>query len=505
MKTKSLRLAVAAILICCNAMLTSCSDSDNTPSHRDEEVAECTIIFYGIGGRNLDADEIDNLRQLYRGLRIHNNVEAVALFKTSSNPDADMLEKLSKQGFDFHPATAYRFCFDRTKANNPQLQFIPDNVYGGDGANINFSVADTLANYIKYAAAIRPARHYVLVLSDHGRGYAPNDDRPETLRPTSRGILYDDGFPYDDGNSRQCLSARALRTAIERSGVTIDALYLDACLMNSVEVLYELNNVTPYIIAATYYTPDVGGEYSSLVNRLVSSANYAQAVAGYCDDVADYWLRCEEAGINPGDYERSDINAISSEQLRQAAPALKTFIDQLTQDYSNPLLAKEIDAVTVETEANEKELQLFDLCAYFDGIAKVSSTALAEAARNAKAAIMKCKLKARGTKTTEAHGLPSFNFLIGANGAWEKLYLNEETGGLDRVDEFHWDGTKLTTEYGPDGNVTKREQSTWGSTGDETYAQLNFEKLTGWSRWIKQNKQKPRTTSLPDRIKKNYN
>jgi hypothetical protein len=288
------------------------------------------------------------------------------------------------------------------------------------------------------------------------------------------------------------MSARCIRTAIERSGVTFDAIYLDACLMNCVETLYELNEVAPYLVSATYYTPDVGGEYSCLVSRLATSPNYGQALAGYCDDVADYWLRCEEAGINPGDYDMSDINAISSEQLRTAAPVLKAFIDQLTTDYGDTQLAQKIDAVTAKVVANEAESPLYDLCTYLDNLAeKVPSTALADAALKAKTAIMKCKLNARGTKATEERGLPSFNFLLGANGSWEELRLENQVGRLESTKEYRWDGTTQTTNYGADGIVTGQESGTWGSTGDDTYAQLRFEKLTGWSRWLKMNKQKP--------------
>ncbi len=486
MRIKLLRLVILAALGCCNAMMTSCSVDDDTPAHQEPSVAECTIIFYGVGGKNLDADIYNNLRQLYRGLADHHDIEAVVFFKNSSHPDVDMLETLQQQGFDFNPATAYRFCVDRSQGNNPQMQFTPDNVFGGEGANINITIADTLAHYLSYAAAIRPARHYVLALSDHGGGYAPEDDRPEALLPATRGLL------YDDGTNSQCLSARALRTAIERSGVAIDAVYFDACLMNCLETLYEVHELAPYIISATYYTPDVGGEYSCLVNRLATSTNYAQAVADYCDDVADYWLRCEEAGINPGDYDMSDINAISSEQLRQAAPTLKAFIDQLTQDYSDPQLAQEIDAVTATAVANESQSPLYDLSAYFDDLAtKVSSTALANAARQAKAAVMKCKLNSRGTKAVEQRGLPSFNIMLAANGAWERLWFDNDTGSLTAVEEYRWDGTQIITGYGPDGIPTGQEYGRWGSTGDATYEQLHFDKLTGWSRWLKMNRQKP--------------
>lgn len=96
----------------------------------------------------------------------------------------------------------------KSQADNPQLQFTSDNIYGGDGGNIDITIADTLAHYISYAAAVRPARHYVLVLSDHGRGYAPQDDRSETLRPTTRGILYDDGY------NGLCLSTLRVRMRV---------------------------------------------------------------------------------------------------------------------------------------------------------------------------------------------------------------------------------------------------------------------------------------------------
>ena len=479
-------MAFVATLVCSNLLLLSCTDNDDTSGPDDPVVADCTIIFYGVGGRNLDADIHTNLRQLYNGLRDHSNMEAVVFMKNSADPDADMMKKINEEGFDFHPATTYRFVVDRNLSNITQMQFTKENIFGGDGGNIDITIADTLAHFISYAAAVRPARHYVLIMSDHGHGYVPQEDRPGTLKPTTRGIL------FDDGHDGQCLSVRAIRTGIERSGVSLDAVYLDACLMNCIEALYELNEVAPYIVSATYYTPDVGGEYTCLVNRLATSQNYGQAMAGYCDDVADYWLRCEEAGINPGDYERSDINAISSAQLRTAAPTLKAFIDQLTQDYGNTQLAQEIDDVTAKVVANETEYPLYDLYAYFDGIEKnVSSTALANAARQAEDAMRKCKLNSRGTKTTEKRGLPSFNFMLGANGSWEKLMLDGDPKQLVSITQYHWDGTMQTIIYGADGTVATQYEEKWGSTGDETYAQMHFDKLTGWSRWLKMNKQKP--------------
>ena len=39
----------------------------------------------------------------------------------------------------------------------------------------------------------------------------------------------------------------------------------------------------------------------------------------------------------------------------------------------------------------------------------------------------------------------------------------------------------------------------WGSTGADTYEQLLFDKLTGWSRWLKLNKAFPNYDSVVGR------
>ena len=56
-------MALVATLVCSMALLMSCSDNDDAPDHEGSAVAECTVIFYGNGGGNLDADMHENLRQ----------------------------------------------------------------------------------------------------------------------------------------------------------------------------------------------------------------------------------------------------------------------------------------------------------------------------------------------------------------------------------------------------------------------------------------------------------
>ena len=52
---------------------------------------------------------------------------------------------------------------------------------------------------------------------------------------------------------------------------------------------------------------------------------------------------------------------------------------------------------------------------------------------------------------------------------------------------YHADGKLETYKSG----VAEPEVTTWPSTLEATYEQLAFDKATGWSRWIKLNKQLP--------------
>ena len=63
--------------------------------------------------------------------------------------------------------------------------------------------------------------------------------------------------------------------------------------------------------------------------------------------------------------------------------------------------------------------------------------------------------------------------------------------------DFSWDGT--TSSYSWDSTTNKfvdtKEYGLWGSTGAETYEKLQFDKATGWSRWLKLNEQEPNLVS----------
>jgi hypothetical protein len=81
---------------------------------------------------------------------------------------------------------------------------------------------DNLAAFITWTVQRYPAQHYLLMLADHGYGW--------------KGLLTDES---SFGNH---MTMSGLKQAIDKSGAHIDLLAMNACLMQMIEVAYELHD-----------------------------------------------------------------------------------------------------------------------------------------------------------------------------------------------------------------------------------------------------------------------
>ena len=92
----------------------------------------------------------------------------------------------------------------------------------GGGREVDMSNPAVLRDFIKWAARNYPAKHYALIVADHGFGWK--------------------GLAIDNTNHKRIMSIKQFSKAIKESGVHIDLLSLDDCLMQMVEVAYELRS-----------------------------------------------------------------------------------------------------------------------------------------------------------------------------------------------------------------------------------------------------------------------
>jgi len=159
-----------------------------------------------------------------------------------------------------------------------------------------------LVLFVNWAMSAYPAKHYALVLWNHGSGWKEDDvyrvarevgvfpagydldrsslvhgfvgrrDRPSLFSSTlgavfTRGIAYDDSSADFLDNSEM---KRALGCSLLTSGVDKLALLgFDACLMNMLEVAYQIKDVAEYVVGSQETEPGEGWPYGNVLQGLL--------------------------------------------------------------------------------------------------------------------------------------------------------------------------------------------------------------------------------------------
>ncbi len=155
-----------------------------------------------------------------------------------------------------------------------------------------------------------PAKSYGLVLWSHGDGWLPSPSDISASKASTR-WFGQDGTSYMDISS--------LNTALN-SAPHFDFILFDACLMQSVEVAYELKDRADYFIGAPNEIPGPGAYYTELVPAMFSQVNdLASTVAhGYYD----YYDRNYTGQISKADWTMGvTISVVKSSELDDLATA----------------------------------------------------------------------------------------------------------------------------------------------------------------------------------------
>lgn len=115
------------------------------------------------------------------------------------------------------------------------------------------SEPEKLADFIRWAKKKYPADRYMLVLWDHGGGFA-------------RGYGSDDLNSRDDG--KPLLTASEMINVIKDADMKFDLIGFDACLMQNVEYAYALEPYADYYLASEETEPGTGWFYTAGFSRL---------------------------------------------------------------------------------------------------------------------------------------------------------------------------------------------------------------------------------------------
>lgn len=118
-----------------------------------------------------------------------------------------------------------------------------------------------------------PSETYGLILSSHGGGWVPADiyDLYLFLDTSYEQPLAERSFYGQDGV--ECMELPQLAQAL--SGWKFEYLIFDACFMASVEGLYELRNISDYVIASSAEILGTGFPYEDIIPLLFSTENHS--------------------------------------------------------------------------------------------------------------------------------------------------------------------------------------------------------------------------------------
>ena len=477
--------------------IASCSDNDDnpvTPPEPDKpasELADYAILFYGHGGGNLDAAILANIDQFYSADDdSYNKVKIAVQYKFSSKErlmansdeddrDEDLFTTVDRQ--------TVRFIVDPTE--DMDADEYEAYIYGEKNADV--ANPDSLTNFINWAAKACPAKNYILLLSDHGGGYMPHDDLPYTQSTArTRAVI------FDDGNGGKSFSVKSLAAAISATDIRPQVIYMDACLMNSVEYQFELKDLADYLVLSTFVVPGFGGNYISLVNELAQNSDIETALANFCKNSVDNWdaLYKKEYGDDYRLY--ADMTVTRTSALNAFGEKWKEFTDRLIDGYQNG--GAEVKAAIDEVTKNytfkvDNERPGYDLSNYVAAMCLKVPTYFPETFSNDLASAFNNGIVYQQSSDYLAKNdyEVDCSILLGAKGHY-RVYAWGETESED------W-ALKYFIEYQPDGeravyysdNTLYGYMAPWASTFADTYEQLTFDRLTGWSRWIKLNEQEP--------------
>ena len=338
---------------------------------------------------------------------------------------------------------------------------------------------------MKYCQKVAPAKNYILVLSDHGGGYAVNDDYDKSLEKMGTRATC-----FDDNLAGRGITCKEIRTALEKSGMHLTMLYFDCCLMNNMETLSEVINLTDYVLASGH--TNGGGNHQAFVEELYN----ASAGDAFTDAMSRYAKTCAQRNnmiwmLHGATWARNvDFVLTDMKKFPAILTALRDYVDFAIKNMGGAQ-AEDFQYAASDCYQYSPGFPLYDLRDYCE---KLQANAFGhlpnewhyyDNLENALQAAQVChyySIQSEGYKEITPHWL-SYNVSLGAKGFIGSTILKKEP---TKIYGYNKDGNLATVDIS-NLNLTVLGKNTPWFAWSQTYHQLEFDKQTGWSRWLEAN------------------
>lgn len=174
--------------------------------------------------------------------------------------------------------------------------------------------------FVKWTVENYPAEHYFVAIWNHGSGWK------KKAIPVYKGISYDENSGNHITTGQLGESIKTIKRIIGRN---IDVFGMDACLMQMIEVGFELKDSVDYIVASEEIEPGEGWAYNVILkeltdNPLIDAEKLSEVIVSSFEQ---YYKAISETYPNMN----ATLSSINCKSFNDAFSNIETFAQILTR------------------------------------------------------------------------------------------------------------------------------------------------------------------------------
>ena len=249
--------------------------------------AERTVLVYLAGKNNLSESLQTNLEQMKSGSKRIGNNTLLAFVRRDIQGEQPWLARIS---------------------NGELADSLSLDDMGISTSNMQACNPELMEQVLQYAFNYYPANEYGLVLGGHSTGWLIEQE------PVDNG----DGYTYSSRN-RRWINVPTIANVLERVP-HLKFIFADCCNFMCLETMYELRNVTDYIIGSPAEIPAEGAPYEQIMPALFEKNTF-------CTSAIDIYHRSQNGEV--------PLSVVKTSAMDQLASATRYALDMVQEKIGN--------------------------------------------------------------------------------------------------------------------------------------------------------------------------
>ena len=282
---------------------TACSSDDEVLSGENENLqlnksrhatVDRTVLVYLAGKNNLSKSLQTNLEQMKTGSKHIGSNTLLVFVRRDIQGEKPWLARIS---------------------NGEVTDSVSLEDMGIGTSNMQACNPDLMEQVIRYAFDHYPANDYGLVLGGHSTGWLI-DQEPGSTR--AFGVDNGDGYTYSSKNKRW-INVPTIARVLE-CVPHLKFIFADCCNFMCLETMYELRNVTDYIIGSPAEIPAEGAPYEQIMPALFEKNTF-------CSSIIDIYHRTQNGEV--------PLSVVKTSAMDQLASATRYALDMVQEKIGN--------------------------------------------------------------------------------------------------------------------------------------------------------------------------